>query len=138
MQDIVTEEDFVGLVEKARWGNSPFCPRCDSYVVRQVKNKVGGRNKRFLWYCYNCKRQFTVRIGTETENSKLPLSVWVYAIIEKTNAFQLHKQTGISYKAAYYLMQVIEQPEIHIGLKELTKKGEIKRLSYSKYKLLTA
>ena len=38
----------------------------------QMKDaKTGDRNKRYLWRCRDCKEQYTVRIGTVYEESRL-------------------------------------------------------------------
>jgi transposase-like protein len=104
----MNEQEAVELFEIARWGNKPICPRCQSNNVCKVKSSVGGRNKRFLWRCHNCKKQFTVRIGTKFENSRVPFSKWIPAIVKKMNAFQIHRYLNISYKSALYMVHRIE------------------------------
>ena len=41
--------------------------------------KTGERNKRFLWRCRDCKEQYTVRIGTVYEESRIQMKHWAYA-----------------------------------------------------------
>ena len=33
-----------------------------------------------LWFCYDCKKQFTVKVGTIMEDSPLGLDKWMTAI----------------------------------------------------------
>jgi len=75
--------------------------------------KTGERNKRFLWRCHDCKEQYTVRIGTIYEESRLPLRHWVYAFWRActskkgVSALEIQRQCQISYKSALFLMNRI-------------------------------
>src|SRR5690349_19401240 len=70
----------VEFLEKTRWGDTPACVHCgDTAVFKLCDSKTGGRNKRFLWKCRGCKKQFTVRIGTVYEESRIPLRHWCLA-----------------------------------------------------------
>jgi transposase-like protein len=104
----------VEFMEKQRWGNSPACPRCgDTDINQMMDRKTGERNKRFLWRCHGCKQQFTVRIGTVFEESRIPLRHWCYAFWaacaskKGVSALQIKRQTGLSYKSALFLMHRI-------------------------------
>lgn len=100
-------------MEKQRWGDTPGCPRCGDTNVAQVKGKDGQRSKRFLWRCHGCKEQFTVRIGTIMEESRIPMRHWCYAFWaacaskKGVSALQIHRQTKLSYKSALFLMHRI-------------------------------
>ena len=100
-------------MEKHRWGDSPGCPRCGDTDVAKMLDKNGTRNKRFLWRCHGCKEQFTVRIGTIMEESRIPLRHWCYAFWaacaskKGVSALQIHRQTKLSYKSSLYLMHRI-------------------------------
>src|SRR5437867_3861746 len=49
----------VEFLERARWGDPPCCVRCGSVDVFKLRDrKSGERNKRFLWKCRDCKRQY--------------------------------------------------------------------------------
>ena len=103
----------VEFTEQQRWGNEPACPRCGDTNVYQMRDREGGRNKRFLWRCYGCKRQFTVRIGTIFEDSRIPLRIWCHAFWRAcsskkgVSALQIQRETGLSYKSALFLMHRI-------------------------------
>jgi transposase-like protein len=82
--------------------------------VLQLKDKkTGERNKRFLWKCHDCKRQYTVRIGTVYEESRIALRHWCLAFWlmscskKGVSALQVMRQTGISYKSALFLVHRI-------------------------------
>src|ERR1051326_5022027 len=70
----------VEFLEKQRWGDTPACVKCGSVDVYKMKDaKTGERNRRFLWRCHDCKEQFTVRVGTVYEESRIELRHWCYA-----------------------------------------------------------
>ena len=62
-----------------RWPKGVRCPRCNS-------KKVGDLIKsRRIWNCKGCKKQFSVKVGTIFEDTKLPLRIWFGAIWLITN-----------------------------------------------------
>src|SRR5947207_1173878 len=75
--------------------------------------KTGKRNKRFLWRCRDCKKQYTVRIGTVYEESRLDLRHWCYAFWRAATskkgvaALEIMRHCQISYKSALFLMNRI-------------------------------
>jgi transposase-like protein len=107
------ETAAVEFFEKQRWGDSPCCPHCQSTNVVQVKDREGNRNKRYLWLCRGCGKQYTVRIGTVYEETRLPLRHWAYAFWRAStskkgvSAMEIQRQCQISYKTALFLMHRI-------------------------------
>lgn len=107
------ETAAVEFLEQQRWGDSPACPRCGDTDVFQMRGRDGRRNRRYLWICRGCKEQFTVRIGTVFEDSRIPLRHWCYAFWaacaskKGVSALQIQRQTGLSYKSALFLMHRI-------------------------------
>jgi transposase-like protein len=109
------ESAAVEFMETYRWKQTgPCCPHCGDTNVYQMKDrKTGERNKRFLWLCKGCKRQYTVRVGTVFEDSRIPLRHWCFAFwaasVSKkgVSALQIKRQTGLTYKSALFLMHRI-------------------------------
>lgn len=108
------ERAAVEFMERKRWGDAPACPRCGDLDVYQMRDrKTGERGARFLWRCRGCKQQFTVRIGTVFEDSRIPLRHWCYAFWaacaskKGVSAKQIQRMTGLSYKSALFLMHRI-------------------------------
>lgn len=104
----------VEFLESKRWGDTPCCVRCgDTDVIKLMDRKTGERNKRFLWKCHGCKRQYTVRIGTVYEESRIELRHWCFtfwmmsASKKGVSALQIMRQTGLSYKSALFLLHRI-------------------------------
>jgi transposase-like protein len=103
--------DFlVGL----RWANGVKCPHCGS-------DKVGSfSGKRMVSNCKNCKKQFTVKVGTIFEDSPLPLTKWIPAVWLIVNAkngissCELHRALGVTQKTAWHMAHRIRRA-IHAG-----------------------
>ena len=103
------------FLEDNRWAvTGACCPRCGDTDVYQMKDrKTGERSKRFLWRCNGCKQQYTVRVGTVFEDSRIPLRHWCYAFWAASaskkgvSALQIKRQTGLTYKSALFLMHRI-------------------------------
>ena len=108
------ETAAVEFLEQVRWEDEPCCPRCGSVDVYQMKDrKTGERNSRYLWRCRDCARQYTVRIGTVFEDSKIPLRYWCYgfwaacASKKGVSSLQIKRMTGLSYPSALFMMHRI-------------------------------
>ncbi|MEM9347710.1 MAG: IS1595 family transposase [Planctomycetota bacterium] len=108
------EQSAVEFLEKQRWCDKPECPCCGSHDVYQMQNsKTGERQKNNRWRCRECKKQYTVRIGTVMEDSRIPLRHWCYAFWRActskkgVSALEIKRHTGLSYKSALFLMHRI-------------------------------
>jgi transposase-like protein len=107
------ETAAVEFFEAEIWQGKPHCPHCKSIKVYQMKDASGNRNKRFLWRCHDCKQQFTIRIGTVLEESRIPLRHWVYAFWRASSskkgvsALEIKRQCQISYPSALFLLHRI-------------------------------
>lgn len=104
----------VEYFENQRWGDNPSCVKCGSIEVYKMADaKTGERSKRFLWRCRDCKEQYTVRIGTVYEESRLPMCHWAYAFWSAcaskkgVSALEIQRHCQISYKSALFLMNRI-------------------------------
>ena len=104
----------VEFFEFQRWGNTPCCVKCGSVNVYAMKDAATGeRSKRYLWRCRDCKEQYTVRIGTVYEESRLPMHNWAYAFWRAStskkgvSALEIQRHCQISYKSALFLMNRI-------------------------------
>lgn len=149
------ERAAVEFIEKLRWPEGVGCPRCGDMDVVQVKGKDGNRHPRFLWRCHGCKQQFTVRIGTIFEDSRIPLRHWAFAFWaacackKGVSAMQIQRQTGLSYKSALFLMHRIryamtpdpQTPPKLTGTVEVDETwvgGKVRRLSYQQRQAMKA
>jgi transposase-like protein len=91
------------------WDDCAGCVHCGSVDVYKMQAAAGGRDSRFRWRCRDCGKQYTVRIGTIMEDSKIPvrhwtLAVWMYCASKKGFAAkQFQRMTGLSYKSSLFL-----------------------------------
>lgn len=98
-------------LEHIRWPDGPVCPHCGG-VDHSSKIK-GGRPG--LYFCNDCREQFSVTVGTLMERSHIPLNKWVLAThlicSSKTaiSAHQIHRMLGITYKSAWFLCHRIRE-----------------------------
>src|SRR5580704_19705787 len=74
----LTEDQAREQIESLLWPDGqPMCRNCGSlnaYKMKGVSCRPG------LCRCRDCKKQFTVTVGTIFEDSHLPLATWVKAI----------------------------------------------------------
>ena len=103
-------------VESVLWPEGPVCPTCGCMGrITAIKPNVERRVRMGLKKCGECKRQFTVRIGTIFEESKLPLHIWLQAMHlmasskKGVSAHQLHRTLEITYKSAWFLAHRIRE-----------------------------
>src|SRR6201996_3019518 len=103
-------------VEKVLWPQGPVCHHCGcmgriSAIAPNPEKRVRYGLKR----CGDCKQQFTVRMGTIFEESKLPLHIWLQAMHlmcaskKGVSAHQLHRTLEITYKSAWFLAHRIRE-----------------------------
>jgi transposase-like protein len=104
-------------LEAARWPNGPVCPHCgNSHQDRLAKVEGKKHSHRAgLYYCNECKGQFTVTVGTVFERSKVPLTKWWLATFligsskKGMSAHQLHRMLGVTYKTAWFMAHRIRE-----------------------------
>jgi transposase-like protein len=107
------ETKAVEFLEATRWKGTPKCARCESEKVRQIIGRDCRRSPRYLWRCLACRAQYTVRVGTVFEGSKIPLRHWCFGFWaacsgkKGVSALEIRRQTGLSYKSALYMMHRI-------------------------------
>ena len=100
-------------LEALLWADGPVCPHCGT---RDHASKISG-GRAGLYFCNegDCRKQFTVTVGTVFERSKLPLNKWVLAThlmsISKTgiSVHQLHRMLDITYKSAWFMCHRIRE-----------------------------
>ena len=104
-------------LEATRWPNGAFCPHCGSF---NVKTLTGKSHRAGLHQCNEkqCRKQFTVTVGTVFERSKVPLNKWLLATHLMTaskkgiSAHQIHRMLGVTYKTAWFMCHRIREAMI--------------------------
>ena len=127
MEKFPDEASAVTFFEKQIWGEAPICPYCDSKNTAKRVNRHGHR-------CRSCRKDFTVRIGTIFENSRLKLHKWLYAMYlvvtsrKGISGLQLSKKIGVTPKTAWFMLQRLRQAciaESSAMLKGIVKADEV-------------
>ncbi|WP_295708868.1 IS1595 family transposase [uncultured Brevundimonas sp.] len=110
------EEAAFRFVEGLIWSSGPVCPKCGGVDrISAIKANPEKRVRYGLKKCGQCKSQFTVRMGTIFEESKLPLHKWLQAIYlmcsskKGISAKQLERTLEVTYKTAWFLAHRIRE-----------------------------
>ena len=156
-------------LEALLWPEGPECPHCGcmgrigklpNQRTKASKANPEGKLIHGLRKCYDCKRKFTVRVGTIFEDSHVELRLWFQAAFlmasskKGVSANQLHRTLGVTLKTAWFMAHrlreamaeghlnpfgsgggAVEADETYIG--RWRRKGESERGSEHKMKVLT-
>ncbi len=134
-------------VEARLWPSGPVCPHCGG--VGRISKMQGESTRIGVYKCYNCRKQFSVKVGTVFEDSHVPMHFWLQAVYlmcsskKGVSSNQLHRTLGVTLKTAWFMSHrlreamrtvnvepiggaggIVESDETFIGRKE---GAEVKR-----------
>jgi transposase-like protein len=100
------EAEAFSYLEGVRWPNGPVCPHCGT-----IGNAYGLTSRMGLYRCgeKECRKDFTVRVGTVFEDSPIKLHKWLLAAYlvcaskKGISAKQLERMLGVTYKTAWFM-----------------------------------
>jgi len=98
-----------------RWPDGPYCPHCGNVDQARIAKMEGKAHRPGLYNCRECRKQFSVTVGTVFERSKVPLNKWLLATYLLTSskkgmsAHQLHRMIGVTYKTAWFMFHRIRE-----------------------------
>jgi len=101
-------------LETLLWPDGPACPRCGVMGDRITKLK-GKSTRPGVYKCKDCRKPFSVTVGTVMERSHIPLSKWVLAAQlmasskKGMSALQLKRMLGTSYETAWFLFHRLRE-----------------------------
>jgi transposase-like protein len=138
-------------VEARIWPTGPICPHCGNANSSRMKLMAGKSTRLGVRQCNECRKPFTVKVGTIFESSHVQLRLWLQAMHLLTaskkgiSSNQLHRTLGVTLKTAWFMSHrireamrsgelvpmggaggIVEADETFIGRKE----GSIKRRSH--------
>lgn len=120
------EADAWQLLERLRWNETPVCPHCGTASQKHYylstrsgerRTRTGNVSYRRLWKCQakDCRKQFSVLVGTIFESSKIPVSKWLLAIWmmgagkNGVAAKEMERALAVSYQSAWFMMHRIRE-----------------------------
>jgi transposase-like protein len=100
-------------LESIRWPTGPVCPHCGGTERNSLLK--GKSHRPGLYFCGDCRKPFTVTVGTVFERSKIPLHKWLLAMQlmcsskKGMSSHQLHRTLGVTYKTAWFMTHRIRE-----------------------------
>lgn len=124
MARLTSEAAAYELLEELRWNGHPVCPHCASLdratyiqpangVSRQTR--TGKLSERRVWKCNDCRRQFTVLVGTFFHGTKISIRTWCLVILEMcaskngVSAREIERKYDLTAKTAWFMLHRIRE-----------------------------
>ena len=112
-----SEDSAREALEAVRWPDGRVCPHCGNSDQEKIAKVEGKKHSHRpgLYYCNECKGQFTVTVGTVFERSKVPLTKWWMAAHmfnsakNGVSAHEIHRNLGVTYKTAWFMMHRLRE-----------------------------
>ena len=101
------------FLEGRVWPNGPVCPHCGG--VERLSKMQGKSTRIGTFKCYQCRKQFTVKVGTVFESSHVKLHIWLQAVALLTSSKkgissnQLHRTLGVTLKTAWFMSHRVRE-----------------------------
>lgn len=96
-------------MRRIRWSDSvPVCPNCGAKGVR-----IGEIKTRRMLRCKDCRKQFSSRLGTVFESSKIPLDKWFLTVWLVANckngisSYEVARDIGVTQTTAWFMLHRI-------------------------------
>ena len=124
-----SEEAAYAYIEARLWPQGAVCPHCGG--MERVGKLKGKTTRAGLWKCYECRKPFTVKIGTIFEDSKVPMHKWLQAMYliagskKGLSSNQLHRILGVTLKTAWFMSHRIREAMREGGLAPMGGAGNI-------------
>lgn len=102
-------------LEAIHWPHGPNCPHCGNANADRIVKLQGKSTRPGVYKCNECRKPFSVTVGTVFERSHIPLNKWVLASHlmasskKGMSAHQLHRMLGVTYKTAWFMEHRIRE-----------------------------
>lgn len=123
------EEAAYRFVEQRVWPEGPVCPHCGG--TERISKMKGQSTRIGAYKCYQCRKPFTVKVGTVFESSHVKLHLWLQAIFlmssskKGISANQLHRTLGVTLKTAWFMAHRIREAMRSGDLSPLGGEGKV-------------
>jgi transposase-like protein len=107
------EKAAYAFLEARIWPNGPVCPHCGG--VERISKMQGKSTRIGAYKCYQCRMQFTVKVGTVFEASHVKLNIWLQAVAllssskKGISSNQLSRTLGVTLKTAWFMSHRIRE-----------------------------
>ena len=102
-------------LESIQWPHGPSCPHCGNVDQARITKLAGKSTRPGVYKCKECRKPFSVTVGTVFERSHIPLHKWVAATHlmaaskKGISAHQMHRMLGVTYKTAWFMEHRIRE-----------------------------
>jgi transposase-like protein len=103
----------VQTVAAAKWPHGPECPRCGN------KKRLSYLTTRRMWTCLECRKQFSVKVGTIFEDSPIQLNKWLCAMWlignckNGVSSYEIARDLKVTQKTAWFMLHRIRYAMHH-------------------------
>lgn len=107
------EEAAYQFLESRIWPKGPVCPHCGG--IERISKMTGKSTRLGTYKCYQCRMQFTVKVGTVFESSHVKLHLWLQAVAllssskKGISSNQLQRTLGVTLKTAWFMSHRIRE-----------------------------
>ena len=111
------------------WPEGPVCPHCGG--VDRISKMKGKSTRIGAYKCYQCRKPFTVKVGTVFEDSHVPMRHWLQAIYlmcsskKGVSSNQLHRTLGVTLKTAWFMSHRLREAMRVVGAEPMGGEGKI-------------
>jgi transposase-like protein len=124
MSSVLSDKHFhderaaYAFVEARLWPNGPngpSCPHCGNADQNRIVKMAGKSTRIGVHNCRECRKPFTVKVGTVFESSHVPLRLWLQAVHllcsskKGISSNQLHRILGVTLKTAWFMSHRIRE-----------------------------
>jgi transposase-like protein len=107
-------------VASVKWPKGePVCPRCGNKRHSFLKT-------RLMWKCLECRKQYSVKVGTIFEDSPVGLDKWLCAMWMLANckngvsSYEIARALGVTQKTAWFMLHRIRYAMHHGTINKMT------------------
>jgi transposase-like protein len=137
MSSVISDRHFhderaaYAYVEARIWPHGPVCPHCGNVDGTRIRRMAGKSTRIGVRQCNECRKPFTVKVGTIFESSHVPLRIWLQAIHllcsskKGISSNQLHRILGVTLKTAWFMSHRIREAMKSGDLSPLGGSGKI-------------
>jgi transposase-like protein len=100
-------------LESLLWPEGPVCPHCG--CTGNTTKLQGAKHRAGVHKCNDCRKQFTVTVGTVFERSHVPLHLWFQVVYlmsaskKGISSHQIHRMIGVTYETAWFMTHRIRE-----------------------------